>query len=252
LDTTAFVILATASFVGAVLQAAFGFGYAILAAPIFLSVMNSHAAIQVLVVLHVVLSAIVVPGIWPDAPRRLTALLMAGSLAGFPIGMAIFLSLDIKTLRLAVGIVTILFTLVLLKRTLGPANVSPPREAEIDFRPASALSIGFLSGLLTAVLVMPGPTAMLYLRALGFTKDQSRAAALTFFAFCYVMVTLMSAFWGSVSRESWVLAATLLPAVIVGAIAGNLVAGRLSETRYRNAVLTLLLLSGAYAVWSAL
>mgnify|MGYP001365204748 CR=1 FL=1 len=255
-DASSFAVLAAASLAGAVLQAAFGFGYAILAAPIFLAVMHSHAAIQVLVVLHVVLSAIVVPGIWRGAPRRLTALLMAGSLAGFPIGLAIFLRLDVKTLLLAVGVVTILFTLVLLKREWGSPPVSvdaamPRDESQIAFRPLSALSIGFASGLLTAVLVMPGPTAMLYLRALGFSKDQSRAAALTFFAFCYVMVTAMSAAWGNLSPESWSLAALLLPAVIAGALIGRRLSHHLSEERYRSAVLALLMLSGAYAIWRA-
>ena len=80
----------------------------------------------------------------------------------------------------------------------------------------------------------------------------SRATTLTFFAFCYVMVTALHAFWGGMKGESWLLATWLLPSVVVGALAGHAAARHLSEERFRGAVLVLLMVSGAYAIWSAL
>ena len=253
MELSQILILAAVTLLGAFLQATFGFGFAILAAPIFLSVVDSLAAIQVLVVLHVVLSAVVVPGIWRGVPGGLLGWLMAGSLLGFPIGLALFLRTDIQTLKLAVGIATIAFSLLLIKREWGPVGVpAGMSNGGIAFRRVTALAVGLLSGAMTAVLVMPGPAAMLYLRALGLEKQTSRAASLTFFAFCYVMATALHAVFAGMNKGNWLLALYLLPAVVAGAVAGNAAAQHLSEERFRRAVLSLLILSGIYAVWSAL
>jgi uncharacterized protein len=252
LDFSQILVLATVTLLGALLQATFGFGFAILAAPIFLAVADSRSAIQVLVVLHVALSAIVVPGMWRRVPRPLLGWLMSGSLLGFPIGLALFMHTDIQTLKLIVGFATIAFSLLLIKREWGPAaTATGDNDAAIDFRRPTALVVGLLSGAMTAVLVMPGPIAMLYLRALGLEKATSRAASLTFFAFCYVMATILHAAVAGISGDSWTLAAQLLPAVVIGSFAGSAVARRLSEERFRKLVLALLILSGVYAVWSA-
>jgi uncharacterized protein len=253
LDFPQFLILATVTLLGALIQATFGFGFAILAAPIFLAVLDSRSAIQVLVILHVVLSAIVVPGMRRGVPTGLLGWLMAGSLLGFPIGLAFFLRTDIQTLKLAVGIATILFSLLLIKREWQPATTPIiASDGIFEFRRMTALAIGLLSGALTAVLVMPGPAAMLYLRALGLAKQTSRATSLTFFAFCYVMATALHAAVAGIGSDSWMLAIYLLPAVVVGSLAGNAAAHRLSEEHFRNAVLALLIASGIYAIWSAL
>jgi uncharacterized protein len=252
LDAPQVLILALVTVLGAIIQAAFGFGFAILAAPIFLGVVDSASAIQVLVVLHVVLSAIVVPGIRHGVPTRLLGWLMAGSLLGFPLGLALFLRADIQTLKLAVGIATIAFSLLLVKREWRPAAVPVGQpDGATDFRIGSALAIGLLSGAMTAVLVMPGPVAMLYVRALGLEKQSSRALSLTFFAFCYVMATALHALVAGIKPESWLLALLLLPAVLIGSFAGSAAARHLSEARFRQSVLGLLILSGVYAVWTA-
>lgn len=253
MDFSQILILALVTLLGALLQATFGFGFAILAAPIFLGVANSLSAIQVLVVLHVVLSVIVVPGIWRGVPTRLLGWLMGGSLIGFPIGLALFLRTDIQTLKLAVGIATIAFSVLLIKREWRPeAAKSMGADEPIAFRRSSAAAVGLLSGAMTAVLVMPGPTAMIYLRALGLEKHTSRAASLTFFAFCYVMATALHALVAGMKTESWILALYLLPSVLVGSLFGNAAARHISEDKFRKAVLALLIVSGIYAVWSAL
>ena len=253
LDAARLVTLALVTLVGALLQSAFGFGFAILAAPIFLGVIDSRAGIQVLVILHVVSSVVVVPRVWQAAPRPLLHWLACGSLVGFPVGLLLFLQSDVQTLKLVVGVATVAFSLLLARREWTQA--APPAAAAggaTGFRWLSAAAVGLVSGLLTAVLVMPGPVAMLYLRALGLEKQTSRAASLTFFAFCYVMATGLHVLFAGVSGESWRLAALLAPLVLLGTLIGNALAHRLSEERFRIAVLVLLIGSGLYAMWGAL
>lgn len=243
-------ILMGAAFAGAFVQSAVGFGFALIAAPIFLAAMQSGSAMQVLVAIHVVQSAMLVPGLWRRAPKELLSPMLLGSLVGFPAGLFVFLALDFNTLKLTVGVVMLAFTAFLIageRSWLSHLFVvrGPPH-------PAAAATVGASAGALTSVLVMPGPPLILYVAARRLGKLESRALSLTFFAFCYVMVTLLHAVWTGMSAETWAAAGALTPAVIIATLLGNRLAHRLSEARFRAAVLAISFLSGVWAIWSSL
>jgi uncharacterized membrane protein YfcA len=241
--------LMAAAFAGAFVQAAFGFGFALLAAPLFLIVMQSGAAMQVLVALHVVQSALLVPGLWRKAPREMLMPLLAGSLAGFPLGLALFLALDLGTLKLTVGLVMLAFTALLVARDLGWLSrrrvpAAPPSRL-------AAAGVGVAAGSLTPIMVLPGPPLILYVAARRLDKADSRALSLTFFAFCYVVVTLLHVLWSGMSAGTWAIVGWLSPAVIAATLLGALLARSLSEARFRAGIIAVSLLSGAWLVWSA-
>ncbi|MBN2437638.1 MAG: sulfite exporter TauE/SafE family protein, partial [Deltaproteobacteria bacterium] len=180
MELTGLAVLAAITFAGSLVQAALGFGFAILAAPLFLVVMDSTGAIPVLAVLNLTVSAFVAAYTWTHAPRRLLMLLCAGSIAGFPIGLALFCHADVAGLKLATGIVIMVFALALLARERR-SNVQTGRGTDVH-RPsvAIALFMGALSGAMGAALAMPGPVAMLYVSAVRLSKDHSRALSLAF------------------------------------------------------------------------
>lgn len=238
-----------AAFAGAFVQAAVGFGFALIAAPIFLTAMQSGTAMQVLVAIHVVQSAMLVPGLWRAAPKELLSPMLAGSILGFPLGLAVFLALDLDMLKMAVGVVLLVSTALLVARdrkwlSRWLSSSGPPH-------PGAAAGVGASAGALTSVLVMPGPPLILYVAARRLGKLESRALSLTFFAFCYVAVTLLHAAWSGMSAETWMIAGLLSPAVAVATLLGNILARRLSEAWFQAAVLAVSFLSGAWAVWSA-
>ena len=249
-DATVLAILMGAAFAGAFVQAAVGFGFALIAAPIFLTAMQSGTAMQVLVAIHVVQSAMLVPGLWRHAPKALLNPMLAGSILGFPLGLIVFFALDLDMLKLAVGVVLLVSTALLLARDRNWlsrwfASSGPPH-------PGAAAGVGASAGALTSVLVMPGPPLILYVAARNLGKLESRALSLTFFAFCYVAVTLLHAAWTGMSTQTWAIAGMLSPAVIVATLCGNVLARWLTEAWFRAAVLAVSFLSGAWAVWSAL
>jgi uncharacterized membrane protein YfcA len=86
MDLSALLLLGLGAFGGAVVQSATGFGFAIVAAPMFLFAMNSHAALQVLVVVHLVQTAMMLRGVWALVSVRLLRTLVAGALIGSPLG----------------------------------------------------------------------------------------------------------------------------------------------------------------------
>ena len=102
------------------------------------------------------------------------------------------------------------------------------------------------------LVVVPGPAVMLYFLVRRAGKRIARAATLILFVFSYGSVTALHALWGEMTRETWLLAAALLPFVIAGAVVGHAASGRLGEERFRAAILVILLVSGAYSLWTAL
>ncbi len=259
MDATSLVLLALGAVGGAVVQAATGFGFAIVAAPIFLAVMNSHAALQVLVVIHLIQTAMLLPGVWRMVPRRLMKALVFGAAIGAPIGLVAFVCLDVRALKLIVGVLILLFTGLLIVREAGwleraaPAHAEPPHtDGEAMRTPPLAYATGAISGAMTSLLIMPGPPLMLYLAGAPLPHAHARALAVAFFGLCYLFVTALNAFVAGMGEGVWWIALLLVVPVYLGTLAGRRIARRVTQGSFRAALLALLLLSGIGAIVSAL
>jgi uncharacterized membrane protein YfcA len=212
--------------------------------------MKSSGAIPVLAVLNLAVSAFVAAQIWRQAPADLLGVLCAASVAGFPIGLALFRGADVSDLKLATGLVIMIFALLLLARERGYVLAYRPGTDAKRPRWSIALFAGALSGIMGAALAMPGPVAMLYISTLRLSRDQSRALSLAFFSFVYAAVCLLHAWDGALAPERGWLSAKLLLAVVAGGIAGQWLSRHVPEARYRQLVLVILFVAGFYAVLS--
>lgn len=253
MEPASFVLLALAAFTGSAIQGAFGFGFAILAAPVFLVVMNSSGAVPVLAVLNFAVSFAVALLVWRQTPLRLFGLLALGSVAGVPIGLGLFHRASVAELKLAVGIVIMSFALLLLARERGYATPVNSKGAGVS-RPSrtGALVAGLLSGVMGAALAMPGPAAMLYLSTLRLPKEESRAVSLVLFSFSYALISGVHAASGGLDVSRLLLIGELLLFVLLGALAGQRLTRYISEARFRVLVLLILFLAGFSAVVASL
>ena len=95
--------LAGTTFVAALLQAVSGFGFAVLAVPLYLLLVDPAQAVQLAIILTTALSFAVVPGLRRTIAPSLLLRLTAGSLAGLPIGLFSFRYADPLLVRLGVG-----------------------------------------------------------------------------------------------------------------------------------------------------
>ncbi len=251
MDLQSYVVLGLGTFLGAFVQSATGFGFAILAAPIYLAVINATGAIPLLVLVHLVQSAMVVPRLWPNAPPRMLKDLVLGALIGCPLGLLAFLRLDIATLKITVGVLILAFTALLIARDAGLLQATELRAAA-EPSSWSTRATGVISGIMTALLVMPGPPVMLHLMGRDIAKDQSRALSLTAFAVSYVLVALLNAASGTLTRAIVVDAMVLAPAVVTATALGARASQVMSEGLFRRVVFALLIASGVGAILSAL
>lgn len=248
------LLLAAATAAGAFVQAATGFGFAILAAPIFLAVIGSTTAVPILVALHIVQSAMLVPRIWPDVPGGAFRALLAGAALGCPLGLVLFRALDIGHLKVAAGAVILLAAALLaVRRRRSPdLQTPPPRDTGTANARAAGIVTGLLSGALTAVLVMPGPPLMVQLMQQPLPPTAARALSLAFFAACYVAVLVLYLATGALDRGAWWTVLVLAAPVALGTLAGRGFAARLADRHFIAALNVLLVLAGLGAIASAL
>lgn len=157
-----YLFMAIAVFGASALQSATGIGFGVIAGPVLLIVLNSRAAIQISIGLSLMIAAVLVPSLWRNTDRLLLLRLLAGSAAGVPIGLAVFLSIGIDHLKLLAGL-AVLFTLVFLFRPGAGAKaagaVSAGAETAGAKRPGKLeqILLGAISGVMSGSLAMPGP-----------------------------------------------------------------------------------------------
>src|SRR5258708_267218 len=104
-----FIVLATTTFVAALLYAVTGFGFAVLAAPIFLLFTDPAPAIQLVIIISTVLSIVVLRGLLPAIAPWLLLRLALGSLVGLPLGLVAFRYPDRFLVRPAPGPTILVF-----------------------------------------------------------------------------------------------------------------------------------------------
>jgi hypothetical protein len=234
------LIVAAAGFV----QAAAGFGFALLAVPLLALVVPPETAV-VITFLHGTCSSLLTAGRHHGhIDRTETRRLSTGAVLGMPLGALVLVSASPEALRIAVGVATCAAaTWMLLPHT----RTGGAREV----RPAATYAVGALSGVLNTAVATNGPPLVVYLRARGLATDTFRATISAVFTISNVVglgILLVAGAVHAPAVAAFVL--TLVPA-LVGWFAGNHAAGRLRSEHFVRVVDVILLVSGLLAIGRA-
>ncbi len=241
-----FVALNIAVFGAAALQSATGIGFGVIAGPILLIALNDGSAIQISIVLNLLIAMILAPSLWQQADRPLLAWLLFGLAIGSPVGLLIFLSLDIVYLKAFAGLAVVL-TLVLTLRG------SSSRARSLTKTPGNAekVSIGTVAGIMGASLAIPGPVPAGWMSTRGFSKETIRATILVMFVFAYLVALVLQFGLVGIGADAMRLSALLAPSTVVGILVGRLLSSRLTEQSFRW-ILMIVLASTAIMLFSTL
>ena len=173
--------LAGTTFAAALLQAVSGFGFAVLAVPLYLLLVDPAQAVQLAIILSTALSFAVVSGLRRTVAAALLLRLSAGSLAGLPIGLFSFRYADRLLVRLGAGATILAFAVVMAGfRFRGGRPWAPLARTQ-----AGDLAAGAVAGVATALVGMAGPPVLIYLLLAGTAAQTVRATLLAFFALSY-------------------------------------------------------------------
>lgn len=239
--------LAGASFAAALLQAAGGFGFAVMAVPLFLLVIEPQRAVQLVVILSAVLCVAVLPGLWRATAPRLFLRLMLGSLVGLPIGLAAFRYADPRIVRLIVGAAILIFALAfaLVRRRRGGSR------ALLSMTRGRDLATGAVSGVATALAGISGPPVVIYLLLAEAPPRTVRATLISYFAAVYAATVAANVATIGVPAETWLAAGVLIPFAVLGGLVGRPLGDRLGSEAFAVLAISILVASGLYTLVAA-
>ena len=230
-------IFLVATFAGALVAGLSGFAFGLIAAPIWLYILDPLQTASLIMAFGLIVqgysvyklrSAVNWKKLWP---------FVLGAALGVPFGVAILSWANPAHVRAGVGAFLILYSLYALFR---------PAIAPIKAGGAMAdAGVGFLNGVLGGMTGLAGILVTLWCGLRGWPKDVQRAV----FQPVAVAIFLMSAVWigasGAVTPDTVKLFMLGLPALLAGTWLGLKLFGRLDEAAFRKVVLALLLGSGA-------
>lgn len=219
-----------------------GFGLALVAVP-FLSIIISPKVVVPVVVLQTV--ATNVPLVYRARadvqPRRIWPL-VAGAIAGLPLGSALLVWASPDTLRLLIGTVVSLFALALMAGLRYKV-----RRERLAFLP-----VGFASGVLNGSSSLSGPPVILFFANQGVPPRIFRANILAFFFVSNLVAVGVFTLRGLFTSEVLITAASLFLPLAIGTAVGDVLAHRVRASAFRAITLVVVLGAGLTAVANGL
>lgn len=222
--------------IASLLQTSTGYGFSIIGTPFLLLIYPAHTAIQINIILSICLSAFMIFKIRKEIDKLLLIRLIKGSIIGLFFGIFIFLFLDIRLLKMTVGaLILILTVLLIFKLTI-------VRTIKKD------LLTGGISGLLTASIGVPGPPLLLYFSGAGIDKTILRSTTLAYYLFVYSASLMMQILLGGTSKETWISSLLAIPPLFLGILLGQLFFKWISQKTFRMITYVILMFTGVYLI----
>ncbi|WP_206808983.1 sulfite exporter TauE/SafE family protein [Paradesulfitobacterium ferrireducens] len=226
--------LAVIVLVATTLQVGTGFGFSIMATPFLLLLYDGHDAIQINIILSVVISLVMVFKIRHDADKAMLPQLIKGSIAGIPIGMAFFLILDVRFLKILVSVLILMLTFLLMLKL------------KIRQSKWKDLLSGGISGFLSTSLGMPGPPLLIYFSGIGMPKERMRSTILSFALVVYFVSFVLQLVLYGTNKTVWLASLSSLPVLAGGTFLGQILFRKLSQRLFTTLTYLILVFTGAY------
>jgi hypothetical protein len=247
-----FIVLAATTFGSALLYAISGFGFAVLAAPLFLSVLDPALAIQLVIIISTVLSIVALRGLLPAIAPWLLLRLTLGSLVGLPLGLVAFRYADPTLVRAAAGAMIFGFAILMaVSRRRSGQRGEGKHWTAFAMSPGLDLAAGAVSGIASALVGQPGPPVLIYLLLAGAAARTVRATLLAFFALSYGVTLASHAGTIGIPAPTWLAAGILIPFALLGGLAGRPIGDRLGAEAFARLAIALLAVAGAYNLGAA-
>jgi uncharacterized protein len=172
--------------------------------------------------------------------RRSVALLLAGSVAGAPLGLYVLAEADRRLLEALIGLLVLAFA-ILLARGFTLASSGGGTE----------VAAGFTAGLLSTSTGTSGPPLVIVLHARGLDPRAFRGTLASVFLVQGAVGIVAFALAGQITGAAWRVLLAGLPGLALGIVAGDALFARVDRQRFRRLVLGMLVASGLLAIVAA-
>ncbi|WLD93318.1 sulfite exporter TauE/SafE family protein [Alkalihalobacillus sp. AL-G] len=216
----------------AVLQTSTGFGFSIVATPFLLFFFEPREAIQINLILSLVISCVLIAKIRQDVDFNILKRFIFGSAAGLPVGIILFLILNMTILKLGVSLLILVLTLLLMMKF----HVKKTNTRDYF--------VGGISGSLTTSIGIPGPPILLYFSGTNTQKETLRATTLAFYLWIYAVSLLIQIIFAGTTKTVWTSSGLALPILLVGMVIGQLLFRRINQQAFRICTYIILVFTG--------
>lgn len=217
-----------------ILQGISGFGSGLVAVPLLALWFPLTILTPTLSIINVVMAALIY---WRNRhaarPSQWKVLLFAGVSCSLLAGI-LLTSINEQGLKLAIGLIIITVALLLM---LG--KQLPTAQHNIGY-----CSVGSIAGILNGLTTLGGPPIVLFLANARMAKTEFRATLSLFFLCIGIANVCNFSVQQLYQRDHLYLTLMLVPCAIIGASLGQRLQNRVSEHRFRQFTLTLMLASG--------
>jgi uncharacterized membrane protein YfcA len=213
-----------------------GFAFGLIAAAIWLYALTPVQTTSLLVAYGLLVQGYAVWKLRHTLNAQRLIPLILGSAMGVPFGIVLLRWVSPAYLRMAIGVLLMLFSLY---------NLARPKLPEVKGGGQAAdAGVGFLNGLVGGSTGLAGILIVIWSNMRGWGRDEQRAAfqPTGVATFLITLVALGGA--GIITVDTLELFALGLPALAIGTWVGWKLYGRLDEASFRGGVLVLLLISG--------
>lgn len=236
---TKFIVLFLTVLFASFLQTSTGFGFSIVGTPFLLMLYPVHTAIQINIVLSIIISLLMIYPVRKEVDRTLVLRLIKGSSAGLIIGIFIYLYVNLNLLKLSIGLIIGLLTILLL------LNFSLIRTKKRDY------TIGALSGMLTTSIGVPGPPLLLYFSGTHLAPKALRSSTLAYYLFVYSASLVMQMSFGGTSKAVWQGSLISVIPLLIGIYFGHKLFYKINRQRFRKITYVILIFTSIYLIITA-
>jgi uncharacterized protein len=234
LDLSIFVI---GSFAAAFVTGLAGFAFGLIAAAIWLHALTPTQTTTLIVAYGLLVQGYAVWKLRHTLKASRLIPLILGSAIGVPFGIVLLRWVSPAHLRIAIGVLLVLFSLYNLVRPKLPEVKGGGQAADAG--------VGFLNGVVGGSTGLAGILIVIWSNMRGWQRDEQRAAFQPTGVATFLITLIALGGVGIITADTVKLFAIGLPALAIGTWLGWMLYGKLDEAAFRKGVLVLLLISGA-------
>ncbi len=214
-DLTFYALAIPAVFVVGFSKGGFGSGAGIVVTPVLLLVLPPAMVVGVMLPVMMAIDVVTFKPYWRKWVWRAARPLILGGVVGALLGAAFWKVADADTIRLLIGVMTLVFTAYALAGKLGWApSTDVPRSTMFG------QAMGAIAGFTSFVAHAGGPAGTIYLLSQKLTKTEFQATTIVTFWWMNVAKAILYVPLGLFTVESLAAGLWLIPAGFLGAWAG--------------------------------
>jgi len=228
--------VATVLFVAAFVRSALGFGDAVVAMPLLAMALGVRTATPLVAFVGPTLSLLILARSWRKVEFRAAGKLIAATLVGIPVGIYGLARLPETPLKIALGLIILLYGLFGLIR---------PQARIKEEKAWMPWALGAAAGVLGGAYNTNGPPVVAYGMLRGWPPESFRATLQGYFLPTGLAILAghgLAGLWTATVLRSYLYS---LPAIVLGVILGGLLAKELTHAIFAKLVYASLAVMGA-------